>query len=525
MLLIDLDQGNTAIDHNQSNRNTLLKSNNAVFGRNQFILGPRIPERYSSWPHCKVASELWLATHPLLGVHHATGSGCSITSIGFFLSPAQPQADDQTLINELILSLTTGFESFERNGLANLSGRWFIIAQRGDESRLYTDALGSRQVVHGIHEDVGELWCASQAHLIADIFKETPDSSAQAFLSSYRKENPEYWIPGDATLFASTRQLLPNHFLCLNDGKVKRYWPHDRIHRIDPNEAVRLAAEILRGTMKAAARRFDLTLLLTAGIDSRILLAASREICEDIECMTVRKEGMSLSHPELAIPAALTKKLGLPHHVVTAPQSPSEAFKTNILEHMPLAHPIWMPDLDACQKYFDQHRVAIQSSGSEITRCWYRLPNLATQVMTPSRLAYVTNMENEPFVIEQFRSWLHEASATNKGLHLSDLLFWEQRIGRWLSSSLLESDIAWGEVVSPFNNRGLLVTLLSAPAKDRQGPDYRLSHALIKHLWPEAYAEPFNPHKPPWPRGWRYELSSALRVYRADLKNLLHRVK
>jgi hypothetical protein len=268
--------------------------------------------------------------------------------------------------------------------------------------------------------------------------------------------------------------------------------------------------------MRAAAHRFDLTLLLTAGIDSRILLAASREIREEIKCITVRKKDMPLSHPEVAIPATLSKNLGLHYQVVSSPQLPSEDFKKSILKHMPLAHPIWMPDLEACQQYFDNQGAAVHSGGSEIGRCWYRLPRLATQFMTPKRIAFVTKMEIEPFAVNEFRRWLDGISEANKGLNLSDLLFWEQRVGRWTTSSLLESDIAWGEAVSPFNHRDLLITLLGVPASSRKGPDYEFSHTLIKYLWPEAYTELFNPHKHPWPTGWRHELRSALKVYRKD---------
>jgi len=144
---------------------------------------------------------------------------------------------------------------------------------------LYTDTIGSRQVVYGIRQDIGELWCASQAHLIAEIFDEAPDPTAQAFLSSYSKKNPEYWFPGDATLFASTRQLLPNHFLCLKTGKAKRYWPRDRIYSVDSMEAVRQAAEILRGTIEAATHHAAAVPLETAR-DSCRVLALAVEVAE-----------------------------------------------------------------------------------------------------------------------------------------------------------------------------------------------------------------------------------------------------
>lgn len=57
---------------------------------------------------------------------------------------------------------------------------------------------------------------------------------------------------------------------------------------------------------------------------------------------------------------------------------------------------------------------------------------------------------------------------------------------------LAEQDIAIEEFC-PFNCRLLYCLLLATPRRLRSGLDYPLYKQLIKHMWPEALALPFNP--------------------------------
>jgi len=55
-----------------------------------------------------------------------------------------------------------------------------------------------------------------------------------------------------------------------------------------------------------------------------------------------------------------------------------------------------------------------------------------------------------------------------------------------------EQDIAIEEF-SPFNNRKLLMVLLSFEEKHRKGPRHNAYRAIIEHLWKEVLEEPINP--------------------------------
>lgn len=68
--------------------------------------------------------------------------------------------------------------------------------------------------------------------------------------------------------------------------------------------------------MKSASNRFDLAFGLTAGLDSRLVLAASKEISNKISYITVRQIDKPDNYPDIIIPSTLLSKLGLKHDVV-----------------------------------------------------------------------------------------------------------------------------------------------------------------------------------------------------------------
>jgi len=498
-------------------------------GRNQFILGPRRPNGFVEWTTREIGEGLWLTTHPSMQVEHRTEDSNWVTLLGFALDPYDPLATDEILTERLASAAAHGFSDLEGEELTRLGGRWLLIVKNEEGQRLYTDALGLRQVVYSISPVGDERWCASHADLIAKVEGQSEDSQVLEFLDRWdRKADKEYWIPGDVTNRRGIRHLLPNHYLDLEDWKPIRFWPHGPLPTYDPERIVADAAAILRGTMEGAARRFDLVLLLTAGWDSRILLAASRAIKDHLRCMTLRKGRMDENHQDLAVPLSLTRRLGIDYEIVTAPDSPSPDFRDALTRHVPLAHPVWMPDLETCRGYFKGSAVAVHSGGSEVAKCFYRQPRLSGSFPLPHRLAILINMYRDPLAIRELSKWTKDLPGTHRGLDPHDLLYWEQRAGRWLPSSLLEADFAWRDALPPFNNRQLLSTLLGAPSTWRLGPGFRLYRALIEELWPDTLSEPINPQKRvASARGglgyWRSELTAALRFFKQDLHRILTR--
>lgn len=103
-------------------------------------------------------------------------------------------------------------------------------------------------------------------------------------------------------------------------------------------------------------------------------------------------------------------------------------------------------------------------------------------------------MGHEPFAVHHFEKWLADVEVRH-GVKLLDLFEWEQGHGNWLAMTQLEFDIAWREIITPYNCREVLTTLLGVDERYRRTPDYLLFRRVIEKLWPDVLREPINPQE------------------------------
>jgi len=250
----------------------------------------------------------------------------------------------------------------------------------------------------------------------------------------------------------------------------------------------------------AAADRFDdLVLGITAGLDSRLVFAAAKNLSNKIGYVTVRQGNMPDSHPDLGVPAALLGKLNLPHNIVHARPSMSPGFSELFKENIFLAHDHYGPDAEAILNSYNRRKAVITGSGAEVGRCPYRQKllevtgNSSSELeITAEILAALDNKAGSEYAITHFREWLADAQVRHS-VHILDLFSWENGHGNWLAMTQLEFDIAWREILTPYNCRSVLTTMLAVDETYRCYPEYRLAIALIGKMWPEALSEPINP--------------------------------
>lgn len=182
------------------------------------------------------------------------------------------------------------------------------------------------------------------------------------------RKDPEYWWPGRGSPFTGVEHLLPNHLLDLTRGTVHRYWPDRDLPLLPLNNAVEVVAGTVRGIMASAATRFDLSISITAGVDSRLVLAASRDIANRVTYVTVRQLSMRDDHPDIAVPAALLSRLGLRHEVIRVTPFVGPGFASAFRASTPLAHSHYEADAAAIFSTYGGSKVAVNGSVSEAIR-------------------------------------------------------------------------------------------------------------------------------------------------------------
>jgi hypothetical protein len=345
--------------------------------------------------------------------------------------------------------------------------------------------------------------------MIADRLGLELEPEGVKFIDSYEfRKNPEFRWPADSSPYRDIKHLLPNHFLDLHTGQCKRYWPHAPLPNLSLDEGISRTSATLRGLMKSASNRFDLSLSLTAGLDSRVVLAASKEIKDTASYMTVRQIRMPDDYADITVPSALLSKLGFKHDVVKSSLVIDDKFIEVFKKTVPIPHYVYAPDAHAILKYYAQKKVAVTGGTSEVSRSSFRglLGKPAGEQVTLQDFARLQEMGNDTYTRDHYQTWISRLGNTYN-LDILNLFEWELDDGNWLAMCQLEFDIAWKDIFTPFNCKGLIRTMLSLKQDLMMPPKYEFYYALISDLWPEVLNVPVNPHKK------RRNFSSKLKSY------------
>ncbi len=462
--------------------------------RRQFILGSRFLPEFKSWQKLTVRDSWCLSVHPDLNAEQVSDAGKTITLLGYILDPSNPSASNQSILQVLarVLSAADGCRK-TIEATSSLGGRWILLVDDGDQVILFSDATGNRQAFYSEHSYRDEFWCASQPGLIADVLHLQRDATAQTLRKIFSRIGKEYIFPGDSSFYARIRHLLPNHALSLDTGHTYRFWPDRPLDRLSLEECTQRSAERITGLIKSASYRFPLSLSISAGRDTRLALAASREVKDALRCFTLRYWNMTFSHPDITIPPKLLTSIGVPHTVIDCPKESTAVFHTIFMKNVDGAHEAYSSIAEALWHYFHNGTVCMKGITIPIAKRHYqsKLPASRRRTVNPHLLADLLDLRESALALQKCDEWLHSFENTFN-YDVLDLFEWEIREGNWQAMAQLEFDIAH-EVFSPFNCRELLVTLLSLDPADREPPRYRLHDTLIRKLWPEILSQPINP--------------------------------
>ena len=463
------------------------------------MLGPRPVERLTSWNRYKVGPALHLTAHPALDVTQARGDGLSITLVGFIVDPDTPSLSDAEIVDRMALTARPGISPVDLT--ARFGGRWLLIIAESEDVRVFADPAGLLQMFHTGAEAAGPIWAASEPGILAEILGFEIDPEARNFMASdgYAHDD-EHWWPWDTSPYREIRRLPPTHELSVRTGLVSRFWPDKGFTPTPPDKAAEVVGQTLRGLITAVHTRYPLAVTLTAGLDSRMVLAAARPVARDVLFVTSKKRGMLESDPDLAIARKLAAKLGLRHRVIDSDCRLRPEFRDLYFSSNQLGHEKWVYGAQAINDALNLEKTAVGGHVAEIARRYFITIKSGLEdktTFTPELLARATGLGQSALALHAMERW-KDGLGEVYNYDARDLLFWENELGSWLASGQQEFLLAWNKVFPPFNCRRLLEVALSVDPELRGGPDYPFFRTVIARLWPECLREPINP-KPPLP--------------------------
>ncbi|HEX2945829.1 MAG TPA: hypothetical protein VHT96_07720 [Clostridia bacterium] len=465
-----------------------MKNMDKLLFRRQFIMGPKESGNFAGWRKTRIGGRFFLYSHPELDIGCLKAGEKEVYLLGYMLDPFNPGFNNERILEEIMRKC----ESFD-DVLAftdRYGGRWALIWKDETGIKMMNDACGTRQVYY--YSGKHGIWCGSQPSIIAfELGLETSlTPELEEFIGSpgYKKECA--WI-GDGTIYKNVRHLLPNHYLDLELPEVRRFWPVKELCGSEPDNAVKETAGIMRGMIAGILNRFgNVMLSVTAGVDSRMNLAASRPYSGRIRYIFCRDAGNRCS-TDYTVSSKLLERLRLKQHIIGLHEA-DKAFTDIYGRNVTMAS-----DLPSKAFIYSFHKelpgyIHVSGVGAGIAKSFYSYDNSR---ISAGKICKAAGYENSAYVLSFVEKWLKDAESVKslKTVNLYDLFYWEQRMGNWGAKSSAEQDIAVEETW-PYNNRRLLATMLSVDAKYRKPPFYRFHRRVIRYLWEETLCMPVNPN-------------------------------
>ena len=368
-----------------------------------------------------------------------------------------------------------------------LAGRFIICFSMNDELYFLPDASCSIPVSYTTPNY--EVAVSSNPKIIADCFGY---QESRISIEIKSQADPMYPLPYDLSMYDEIKIVIPNHYLDCKLQSVIRYYPSRACRPKTTSQIVRESAEILSVIAEEYSRHFKLSIPLTAGIDSRTVLAIFRKYISQIPIYTFRHEKFTESTSDVLIPKRITERYNLNYY---------------LLEHIPIPSNVsayCKRELGSCyNEYIAQN--AYTYFMSDVSNHFFLSGDIAPIVKSNFGKKMPEVFAVAPYLVTKTHNysgrnkrevsrWIKNVSTHSKKSKVSkfDLFFWEHRIGRWVQNNLMNYDLLT-ESLNVFNCRELLELWLSVSRAERV--DTSIHEGIIKLLWPELLSFPINPQR------------------------------
>lgn len=380
----------------------------------------------------------------------------------------------------LVSRMDASADEFEAE-LYEFGGRFVAICFLEGASRLYLDPCGSLAAVYSrAHEIV-----ASTSTLIPECEKTQEN---QELIGAFGLPEKNSWFPFGLTSRFGVERLVPNHYLELNNWQTVRHWPkNDLMADSDVEDTAATVSKVLKRHIGAVADEYTPYASLTAGRDSRMLLACSREHLDRIEYFTLAGP-LKAWRDDTEVASRIASRFGLSHKTLPSrdPTAEELAQWSRITGHClggwdrRFALALWALRGDA---------PLLSGQAGDVVRGYYWRGRYGerdrigpAEIVKELRLPVVRETERRA------AQWLETLPISNAIIAM-DLLYVEQRLGCWAGPR--EYGVPCIPfLLYPFCHRRIIEALVRLPKAAKANK--MVEERLIRREWPDLLALPFN---------------------------------
>lgn len=431
---------------------------------------PRVDDRMGEW-------NLAVAPHlPITRLLAEDGA-----EIGWILGWTIDPREKRLITGEKHYALRgRSLAQFHEDEIRPLAGTYLAILSIAGETRITLDGLGNLSCVFDPDRQIA-------AGTAADFMDES-EYAARLDHELYRQMEiaREGWFPAGLTAHRGLERLMANHFLDCDKWCQFRHNSYANAEPVDPAEAfAAIADEIAIPINGALQSGRSVTIGLTGGGDSRLLLAGCKDFVDRVGFYTVATPGKSTTSFDVIRASELARRFDLRHTVlpyVSASDDEATAWDhrvgdcvvTNNRRQHPSVYPL---EQDIC----------IGGLGGEVGRC-FLWPNM-TQIPVISAVGMVDllKLPRVPHVIDRIEAWLDDLQEEDP-FRLLDLAYIELRMASW--SSVQSYANPRSTIIHPLASFRSIEAMLRLPPETRQRDG--LISGFVRQFWPELLTLPIN---------------------------------
>jgi hypothetical protein len=446
-----------------------------------------------------------LAHHPTLPVIRVDDS--SGTRVGWLLG--YPITSTPALLRDGA-TVAIGPDVDRQTFVEELGGRFLAVFVGGNSPAIYPDAAASYASVFCPSLQLA----ASTASLVPYDSGTTDRLDALGDLDIPFSTN---YFPFGLTHRHGVEQLPPNHHLDLTRWEAVRHGPRAPVRgSLGVEEAAARVGAIIRRHLDAVLEHHPAYLPITAGHDSRMLLACARAHRDELGLYTLRISDLDGAR-DAYVAGHIAQRLGLHHRRVSMIKpDPRDlelwSYRSGCIVGEPRGR-----HATTTYRSLDRSRVRFNGQIGDLVRAPNRTPeDNEDSVITTERTAIQTLVEatgsdyrskatpgqlrfaTSPLVLERAERWLAGLSGFD-AFTLIDLNYLESGIAPWAGPWAYAEYFDPGFTIFPMCHREIVDTFLALPEIDRRGDSFQ--RAIIGQQWPELLDWGFN--SAPWQVGTR----------------------
>ena len=449
--------------------------------RNQYLLtNNRIPKQ-------KETTEIQIGKFSLYigkGIEHYTAkkNKKEITLLGYIFH-CYNNLTEQDLIERLL--------KLNEDEILDEIDLWcghFVLFVGNKNIKIYNDACASFKVFYGKKDDVNII--GSDPKIICNFFEFSEDKNPDKFRfykSKFFKNNNTKI--GHDSRYKNLYQLVSNHCLNIDKNTSERIFPRKKRKELSQKTAGVKLIKILQHLTCCIEKRYTIYASLTAGYDSRLLMAATKNISSKVEYYTFKLPNENENFIDYTLPKKITTDLGLKYSFIYIKKLPKN-IKSKILESYDF------PKLRPFEQYRDifpknkKENILLVGFVSEVAKNY--LENVS--IRNGKDIVRAAHLPDNKYLEKYYNKWLKK----NRNLisyhnyEVLDFIHWEQDITNFAGQNTYYSH-HYVRLLSIFNSREILKIMLSVSPKKRDGKSPLFFNYLIENMWPDLMNYPFNP--------------------------------